>query len=359
MFIAAGWMFVAQTHAQAPVQVQGQITNGTKDAPPHANANVPVTLFQITTAGPVTDTVQTDASGNFLFTNVITDVTAYFVRADYAGFIYYSDILTPDVAVSEPISLTVYETETVPANFTIDQLHLILDVQPKSFNGLELLQITNLTDRAFYLELPVPNKTSDVQFEDIQEQSRVIRRDDGTILYPILPTTAEILYDIAMPFTPPNYELQLALKYNVAGVNLLVSKTDDVNVSGNNLKPQQPFVSQSGQAYLVNTAPGQSAGTTFTAEISNLPGVDDTSTLQTVVLVGGGLGGLALLAYPVYRRRSAKNAAVGLTDRITQLKALADLDDAHDAGNLGDEEYESQRAALKAELLKEDMENET
>jgi hypothetical protein len=358
VFIAVGWIFVAQTHAQAPAQIHGQITNGTKDVPPNANANVPVTLFQITTAGPVTDSVKTDSLGKFVFTNVITDVTAYFVRADYEGFIYFSDILTPDVAVSSPISMTVYETETVPANFTIDQLHIILDIQPKSFNGLELLQIANPTDRAFYLSLPVPNKTSDVQFEDIREQSTVIRQDDGTILYPILPTTAEILYDIALPFTPPNYTLQVPLKNNVAGVNLLVSKTGDINVSGNNFKPQQNFVSQSGQQYLVNTAPGQSAGTAFTAEISNLPGVDNTATLQTVVLVGGGLGGLALLAYPVYRRRSGKNAVGDLSDRISQLKTIAELDDAHDAGALSDQDYESQRAALKAELLKEDVESE-
>lgn len=357
MFVAAGWIFLGQAHAQRPAQIQGEITNGTKDAPANGNANIPVTLFQVTTAGPITDAVKTDESGKFLFANVITDVTAYFVRADYAGFIYFSDILTPALAVSAPISLTVYETQTVPANFTIDQLHLILDIQPKSFNGLELLQITNPTDRAFYLQLPIPNKTTNVQFEDIREQSTVIRQADGTILYPILPTTTEILYDIALPFTPPEYTLQLPLKQTVAGINLLVSKTGDVNVSGSNFKAQPNFVSQSGQAYVVNVAPGQASGTTFAAAISNLPGADNTATLQTIVLVGGGLGGLALLAYPVYRRRSGKNVAEGMTDRIMRLKAIAGLDDEHDAGNLTDEKYEAARAALKAELLKQDVED--
>lgn len=355
MFLAIGWIFVARVHAQGPTQIQGQLVNGTHDMPASSVANVPVTLFQITAAGPVTVTLPTDAQGKFSFTNVITDANAYFTRVDYAGLRYFSDILSPDMAAVAPITMTVYETQTIPANFTLDRVHLILDVQPKRFNGLQLVQLTNPGDRAFLLTLPVPDKTSDVQFQDIREETIVKRQDDGTILYPVLPTTTEILYGVSLPFTPPDYRLQIPLKTNVSSFSLLISKTSDAVVSGNGLVPGTPFTSQSGQQYLVYSAQGQSAGTTFSATISNLPGVDNTPLLQNIALGVGGIGALVLLGYPLYRRRTAKAKTEPVSERVLRLQALARLDDAFDAGKLDETEYQAQRALLKAELLKNEI----
>ncbi len=356
MFLAVGWIFVATVHAQAPTQIAGQLFNGTHDAPAQNIANVPITLFQITAAGPVTRTLPTDAQGKFLFTNVITDATAYFTRVDYAGLRYFSEIRPPELPATSPLTMTVFETQTIPANFTLDRVHLILDVQPKRFNGLQLVQLANPSDRAFLMPLPIPENTSDVQFQDIREQTIVKRQEDGTILYPVLPTTSDILYGVVLPFTPPDARLQIPLQTNVAGFSLLVSQTSGVIVSGNQLVPGAPFTSQNGQPYLVYSGPQQRAGTTFRATISNLPGVDNTSTLQTIVLVGGGLGGLVLLAYPVYRQRAIKNKSSVVSERVSQLQTLARLDDAFDAGEMEEGEYHAARAVMKAELLKGSVE---
>lgn len=350
--IGIGWIFVAYVHAQAPTDIQGQLFNGTLDAPPNSIANIPVTLFQITAAGPVTRTLDTDTQGKFLFTNVISDATSYFARVDYAGLRYFSDILPPELAATAPITMTVYETQTLPANFALERVHLILDVQPKRLNGIELVQLTNPGDRAFLVPLPIPDNTGDVQFQDIREETIVQRREDGTIFYPVLPTTAEILYGLVLPISPPEYVLRIPLKTSVAGFSLLVSQTSGASVSGSNLIPRTPFVSQNGQQYMVYSAPEQAAGTTFSVTISNLPGLDNTSTVQTFVLVAGGIGGLALLAYPVYRRRTAKNMSSAVSERVIRLEALARLDDAFDAGELEETQYRAERAALKAELLK-------
>lgn len=353
LFLVGGWVMVAAVQAQVtgPTEIRGALVNGTADAPPGSIANVPVTLFQITTAGPVTRTMPTDAQGNFLFTNVITDGTAYFARVDYAGIRYFSDILPPEVASALPITVTVYETQTLPADFALDRVHLILDVQPKRFNGLELVQLTNPTDRAFYLPLPVPNNTSDVEFQDIREDTIIKRQEDGTILYPVLPTTSEILYGIVLPFTPPDYRLEMPLPTNVAAFSLLVSQAGGAIASGNGLTPAPPFTAQSGQIYSVFTGAPQLAGTNFVATISNLPGVDNTPTIQNILLVGGGLGALALLAYPIYQRRTARTKSSAVSERVEQLQTLARLDDAHEAGEIDDETYAAERAALKAELI--------
>ncbi|MBI4673256.1 MAG: hypothetical protein HY741_16515 [Chloroflexi bacterium] len=366
MFLTLGWLFVAhvraQTPASTPFDIQGQLRNGTKNAPADSIANVPVTLFQITETGPLTRSVSTDAQGNFLFTRVLTDATSYFTRIDYAGVRYFSEIMPAELAAVKPISVTVYETQTVPADFAFDRVHLILDVQPKAFDGIQILQATNSTDRAFYVPLPLPAKTSDVRFEDFREQTRVIYQEDGAILYPILPTTTEILYGLALPYTPPDYTLTIPFKTDTASVNLLVSKSGDVRVSGSTLKPSAPFVMQSGQEYLVYAAPPQSAGTVFSATISNLPGVDHTPTIRMAILAAGGLAGLALLAYPVYRRRSKDKTAAPndrARERAAQLQAIARLDDKFDANEIDEDAYLAERAALKAELLKDVVKRET
>lgn len=359
MFLLGGWIFLARAQAQAPTQIQGQLFNGTHDAPANSTVNVPVTLFQITAAGPMTRTAQTDAQGKFLFTDVITDANAYFARVDYAGVRYFSEIRPPELAAASPLTLTVYEIQTLPANFTLDQVHLILDIQPKRLNGLELVQVTNPSDRAFYLPLPIPKDASDVQFQDIREQTLVKREADGTILYPVLPTTQEMLFGIVLPFTPPDYVAQIPFKTNVARVNLLVAQMNDVRVSGTNLVAGNPFTSQSGQVYSVFTAPEQRAGTTFAATISNLPGADNTAQLQMILLIGGGVSALVLLVYPLYRRRTLQVKTSELSETVAQLQALARLDDAFDAAEIQETEYHAQRAALKAELLKNKIVRET
>jgi hypothetical protein len=113
-----------------------------------------------------------------------------------------------------------------------------------------------------------------------------------------------------------------------------------------------PFISQSGQQYFVFSALGQTKGTTFRASLSNLPGLDNGATQQTIILIAGGIGALALLGYPLYKRYGARVAPTKPARQV-QLEALARLDDAYEAGLVEHADYEAERAALKAELLKE------
>ncbi|MDL1896762.1 SHOCT domain-containing protein [Anaerolineae bacterium CFX7] len=354
MCIAIGWLGVARVQAQAaaPFQIQGQLLNGTHDAPPDSVANLPVTIFQIGPQGPVERIVNTDARGKFFLTDVITNANAYFARVEYKDIKYYSEITPAPVGATLPLTVTVYETQTIPVDFSLARVHLILEVQPKVFNGLQLVQVSNPTDRVFLIPLPLPAKYDKVQFDDVRDEGRAERLADGSILFPVLPNAAEILYGITIPYTPPDFTLAMPLQNDVGGINLLVSKLGAVTATGTNLTPGNPFTSQNGQQYLVFVAPGQKAGTTFTANISNLPGADNTQNLQTLIFVVGGLGGLALLAYPVYRRYAVKNKTNVTPDHATLVRALARLDDAYARNELDESEYQAQRAALKAEALK-------
>lgn len=308
VFLAAGALLTARAAAQAPTRLEGQLFNGTRDAAPGSVVNVPVTLFQITQAGPVTQTVPSGAEGKFAFENVKPDATSYFARVDYEGIRYYSEIRPAEIVAAQPITVTLYETQTMPADFGMDRAHFVLDVGVRRLDGLVLLQVSNPGDRAFFAPLPVPDNTSDVQFQDVREQSRVVRGQDGAMLYPILPTTGDILYGITLPVQPPDYEFKLPLRTNVGALNLLIARVGDVKLSGAGLTEGNAFTSQDGQVYTVASAGPQRAGTTFTARISNLPGADNTPAVQRVVLIAGAIGGLALLLFPFYKRRAAREA---------------------------------------------------
>lgn len=359
MLVAFGWFFLARVQAQTPVPapftIQGQLFNGTRDAPANSLANVPVVIFQVGAKGPIEKTVLTDAQGKFLLTDVITDANAYFARAQYGGIKYFSEIVPARIAAANPLTVTVYETQTVPADFTIERAHFILDVQPKSLSGLEFVQVSNPGDRVFLVPLPLPEKYDEVHFDDTRDEGRAQRLADGTILFPVMPTTSEILFNVTLPYAPPDYQLRVPFTYPVNGINLLLSKYGDVSASGSQLAPGQTFTSQNGQQYLIYSAPKQPAGTTFAATISNLPGYDNTQNLQTLILIAGGLGGLALLAYPVYRRYARDKKSVIKTDRATMVQAIARLDDAYARDEIDEQAYADERAALKAELLKKDV----
>src|SRR5581483_10345362 len=54
VFLLGGWLWLGNAHAQAPMQIQGKLLNGTQGAPADSVADREVTLFQITERGPVT-----------------------------------------------------------------------------------------------------------------------------------------------------------------------------------------------------------------------------------------------------------------------------------------------------------------
>ncbi|MGE5139756.1 MAG: hypothetical protein ACM3JD_09855, partial [Rudaea sp.] len=121
LFLQGTFYLVANAQTPTSTRLEGQVRNGTAGTPATTVAGMPVTLFQMGASGPVTRTVQTDPQGNFSFGDVaLASGGPYFISADYAGIHYFSDVLQGG-GPTAAISLTVYETETIPANFVIDR----------------------------------------------------------------------------------------------------------------------------------------------------------------------------------------------------------------------------------------------
>lgn len=355
VFAVGGWLSVARVSAQAPQRIEGQIFNGTASADPAAVKDVDVTLYQVTASGPVTSSVATDAAGRFVFNDVLAEAHTFFARTDYGGIKYFSDIVPASLAATTPLTMTVYETMTMPANFQIDRAHFVFDIAPRSLSGLALLEVTTPNDRAFFMPLPVPEKVTDVAFNDIREQNRIVRADDGTILYPVTPGTGQILYGVTLPTKPPTFDFALPVPTTIGALNLLVQEMGDVQIQGSGLTSGAEFVAPSGARYLTASTGKLNAGTTLTASISNLPGADNTNTINNIVLTVGGLAAMGLLAYPFWRERGRAKAGQDVSERVAELQAIAALDDAYAAHEIGEEDYRIRREALKAELLSEQV----
>jgi hypothetical protein len=335
------------------------VVNGTQGVPPDRIANLDVTLFQMGVRGPVTHTVQTDGRGRFAFDATALDPgTLLFARIDYGGIRYFSDILSAELAASRPLMLTVYEMAPLPANFQIERVQLALDLERQVLSGPELLQPKNSTDRAFLMPLPLPEGTSSIQFKDVRDDFRAVRRADGSVYYPVLPTTERILLSVQMVMQPPDYTLRLQVPVQIKQLTVLVEQTGNVQVTSPQLKRGQSFTlpaspeQPSPASYWRLNGTTLPAGSIVTVSISNLPGADNLATSRAVILAVGGLGALALLALSFIRKRGLAAITAGAADRrLARLQAIAALDEAFEAGENAEEEYLAARAALKAELI--------
>lgn len=361
LFATSAFSFYSRAQAQSSARLDGQVFDGTASAPLGATSQLAVTLFQMGSTGPITQTVRTDTQGHFSFADLKLDPNSpYFASVDYAGIHYFSEILAPGTETSTPISLTVYETQTVPADFQIDRTHFILDLGQNALSGVELLQVKDPSDRAFLLPLPLPENLSGLQFNDPRDQFRAVQAADGSVAFPILPTTDQILIGVQVSTKPGDYTLHINTPVKIGRLNVLISQTGGAQVSSPMLTAGPVFTPQSGSSYWQMNGENLPAGAIVPVVISNLPGGDNSKLVRGVVLGAGGLAAVALLALPFVRRRRSPPVSPTISgddeetegdERLAGLRAIADLDDEFEAGAIAEDEYHARRAALKAELM--------
>lgn len=382
-------------HAQSSTQgkIEGIVVNATKDAALGSTANLTVTLMSLAQGATsiITQTTQTDAEGRFVFTNLdTTSTTRYLATTRYADVEYYSNILAfaSDVT-SLSTTISVYESTDNPDVVKILETHLIMDVQAPWLVVQQIIVLENTSDRVYVnranvphpptLLLPIPTKAIDVQFDD-QTVDQTTLRGEGVLTYtlPIGPGKDQIIFEYAVPYTAPKYEFNLPL-FNDVGRLVLYLVDVGATIQSQQLSPApNPMEGTPGAPKLVVVAGEKlAAGTTVQAVLDKLPAASGPSSPTTttttalpfgntqtitVVLIALAAGVLAaLIAYPLLRKRHHIEAEEDEEDdtrdaRTELLKQIAALDDAFEAGEIGEAEYKAQRAALKSrakEMLSE------
>lgn len=375
----------AQSSGQGTIK--GTITNATKDAKPSSTANLDVILVTVPQGATsmLTTTVKSDANGKFVFSNLDTiSTTRYFVTTNYGEVDYFSDLLVFESPLSTTLvaDFPIYESTEDASVVKVAQTHIVISVQSPWLEIQHIIALENTSDRVYIgkplagphratLTLPVLPKAIDVQFDDPNIGQTVLVGDTVlTYTLPIGPGRDQIVYQYAVPFTPPAYDFNLKLPFSTDKLGLYLLEAPDAKVESQQLKlAPNPMGNVQGAPQFISMA-GENlqAGTTVQAKLSNLPATasssgsgttpttaatDNTQTIGLVVLGFALVAAVALLAIPLIRRRQAKQmvAAELKNERLELLQDIADLDDEFEAGKITEEEYKAERARLKAQLL--------
>ncbi|MDE3087759.1 MAG: hypothetical protein KGJ80_00030 [Chloroflexota bacterium] len=372
-------------------KIEGQIVNGTKDTQPTTTAGLSVTLYiaDMTATTVTTKTAQSDANGQFTFANIdVISTTRFLATTTYNGVDYASDVLQFNgVQATIPVSVTIYETTTDPAVLKVAQTHFVVDVQTDVLNVLEVIQVTNTSDRSFLgsdaigphrvsLQLPMLAGATGIQFENQDADATTIR--GSTVLsytLPFQPGNDQIVFNYSVPFTPPTYQFNVALPFDTGKFRLLLADVG-ATITSTQLSAPSSFPTQSGQNFLLASADNLATGTQVKATIQNLPAIvnapatppasnpsvapaatftDNTSVLIGIAVLGAAtIAAIALLAYPLLRRRTARAVVEPVTAsgrRQTLLQSIADLDDDFEAGKVSESTYKEERERLKSKLV--------
>ncbi len=374
---ALAWGYLDPQAAQAERRgaVRGQLTQGTPGAslPPTLTVNVYAfsgnSLLE-------TYTVTTDAQGVFALDDVVVDGTRQFVAATtYAGVVYGSPT-GQFITRSLDLPITLYEVTDDPTVLVADQLQVFFQFSSDTEVTVgEVYALSNTSDRTYRasatrpLIFPVPAEagTVDVRGRTLGENYEFA--GEGLSLFDPLPPGQQVtrlFIAYRLPFAD-GFQLVARPPIPVTQISALVA-SGEVTANGDRLQDLgvedfqgTPIHSYAGPALNANAA------YTLTLSAPNpllralggsalelaLAGLALAAVLGAVgwwfyttrrVPASGAGGGAGLEPAP------AEPAPAATADPLIQI--IADLDDAYARGELAEADYQTRRAALKAEVLR-------
>lgn len=373
----------------APIEmalITGSVTNGTTGAIPtgleaQLRAFTPEFNQTLTLSAPV------DADGSFSFN--LTDVPANWV---YVTSVVYDDLSyssSPDqLDPASPVldlPVTVFEKSTDPAAITVEQIHVIMDFfEDRVF--VNEVYVFNNNDTAVFVgqsgdpaqgtvEVVLPTGAENVSFqrsfgtfENFLPANELFPTDRGYAdVVPLRPgpSSMNLLVRYDLPYEP-GMTIAHPVYYDVARATAMLP---DVGVELDNdaWTPQDATQMGTAGTFLNYLSAGIAADEALNFTLAGRPqAVANTAgavvpvrdnTLELVigaiVLAAVVVGGF--LAVRNWRQAEDDEAweeeeeAVA-ADPQALLQAIANLDDAYDAGQIDDQTYETRRAELLAEL---------
>ncbi len=376
--------------------VTGQLTNGT------AGGTIPGSLAMMLHAwDEAGETLMLDGTvdekGAFRFDNVEMQTGWTFAAMlAYNDVTFYSES-APVTPESNEISLplTVYETSTDASAVLIAQLHTLLDYAGGEVTVGEVYVLSNASDRVVAgavdladgrkasLEFALPDGANKVSFEANSSKAAFSMIDaarfaDSTPLQPGSGRT-QVIVQYTLPYRS-GMEIAHAILYPMGGVNIIQRADAGVTIAGPGLAEPTTTTMGDGGSYLVyalGPVPALAGVTlTLTGE-PNYQAIDGAAPaagaaspsglaagLQRAALpIAGGALGLTLVGLGVWWLRRAgrqeteeedsghepATGSAGHADWTGVLHAIAQLDAAHERGEIPEADYAEQRTAMKAQ----------
>ena len=327
-----------------------------------------------------------DSSGAFRFENVpMQDGWAFAVMLSYYDVTFFSETTEVQPEIKElALPLIVYETTSDASAVRISQMHVFLDFVSGKLTVGEIYVLSNTGDRAVVGGLPLPDgKTATLQFTLPAEANEVRFEGEDTARFVITPegfadtgavmpgeSTAQVVVTYVLPYTS-GMTFAHAVNQPVEAANVLVRADSGVTLAGDGLSEPTPREVQTGESFNIYAAgplaPGESLAVTLSGEPSYrmADGMNDTMTEPPAsalsatinrwgIPIAGGILGVALIGVGVWwwqrsgRPEIEPQEVVRGDDWSGILQTIAALDEAHERGEVAEEDYCSRRAELRA-----------
>ncbi len=372
---AATAVATAQIPDTATIDVTGKITNKTHAAP-KLPADQPLTLRVIDTSGTsLRDVLRLDgkiaADGTFSFANVQRqNGMVYIVTLQYAGLLQTSTPirLVSGSGPSLDLSFDIYEVTADPAVIQIAQAGIFFLPAGQTMEVQEGLSFNNTSDRIFLtnqtitsgdrvsIELPLPADAQQVKIsQDLTQQYLVTARNNLPVVQGIQPIYPGAATPLQFSYTLPSsahVDFASPVGYSVQSLAVYTPQTSNLVVESADFTPGQPLQLQDGlySTYTLQTPLKAGDSLRFSVEGPEQQTTDRRNVLAVVLLVAA----LVILGtvFAMFRlnQRTAPAPVVSAFDRLVQ--AIAELDEQFEQGKIPQDQYEAERARLKAELAK-------
>lgn len=349
--------------------VDGRVVRGTRTSQdPVAKQWVVLHRVGRDGAGPV-DSTRTALDGRFHIRYRTTgDSSAlYFVSTKYGGVAYFAPPLRAAVVRGDDATLTVFDTTSNPVAIQLGGHHVVIgSVQP---NGRRpLVEVYDLKNDSTVTLVPrdsstpvwiahVPPAAVDFQINatgDLASEAITRRGSTVGLFVPLSPGLRQLAFNYELP--TKSFPLSLPVEHPTGVLEIMLQEpTARVQGGGPSLREMAP-VSAEGRVFRRFLAQDVAANSVVTIDIPRIIGAE-----RQRVYAGVGISILMamLLALVFASRRSLPRFARGRrvappSPSRVLIRSIATLDAEHERASTDDEatraEYESKRAALKAEL---------
>jgi mono/diheme cytochrome c family protein len=383
-----------------PGTIQGAIEQQTPGGEPFPGGAVSLEVYAHMT--PL-DTVETTASedGTFSFTNLPVDPSIfYLVVTQYKGVRYSTPVLRfgqADNASESPntlnASVPIYETGDDASGVSISRMSWIVEHEPGALLIGQVIYFGNSSDRTFTgrtvegadvpvtLALPLPDGAQEIGLQDGTIGGAY--RQVGNVVYdtravPPGEGTRQIFVRYRLPYEGTSATVVQPVDYPMGGMELWVASLPNLTVEPSAAQGEIQFGGEQDiqgmpyQQWTSEALPAQNLSLQFSGLIAAgeqdprmllnpdgstaaVEGMAVTPALDpTIPLVMGGVVLLLLAGVVFWRWRSGMaqpDEQLSPEDRREWLiQEVAHLDDQHALGELDDDSWQTQRAALKREL---------
>ncbi len=357
--------------------VSGQIVNGTAGGVIPGGMSVTLHIIDQHARNDETREAVVNPDGSFRFDDIPLQANkGYAITTEYQGGQFVSNVLPGDpTAGGITLDVPIYDFSSDPSIVTIDRMVAQVSVENNRLQVTQIISLVNNSDRAYR----AADGQSSVQFAlpagaqpntAMNQGGRFVYGADGATItdtVPVMPNAEHTIHlAYSLPYTD-GMSLQQPFTYAVSqGYDILLD-TPGVTLEGDGIEARGGIDANHGAMMRFTNSNALPAGANLSFTVSGTPILapeqavvsnPPTTPILPLLFIGAGVLtiGAAGALYWVERRRTPLPAAAGITDAQTRIndlvREIAALDVEFQAKRIKNKVYQSQRSALKSELMK-------